>query len=60
MLNGIFAIWAIEVPAAYILMHLFGLNGVWMGYPISFAVVLTLQYSYYNFFWKRRVHERLA
>ncbi len=60
MLNGIFAIWGIEVPAAYILMHYFGLNGVWMGYPISFIVVLTLQYSYYNFFWKRRVHERLV
>lgn len=42
MLNGIFAIWGIEVPAAYILMHYFGLNGVWMGYPISFVVVLSL------------------
>ena len=59
MLNGIFAIWGIEVPAAYILMHYFGLNGVWMGYPISFIVVVTLQYSYYNFFWKRRIHERI-
>jgi putative MATE family efflux protein len=60
MLNGIFAIWGVEVPCAYILMHYFGLNGVWMGYPISFLVVLGLQYSYYRFFWKRRVHERIA
>jgi putative MATE family efflux protein len=60
MLNGIFAIWGVEVPSAYILMHYLGLNGVWMGYPISFLFVLGLQYSYYNFFWKRRVHERIA
>jgi putative MATE family efflux protein len=59
-INGIFSIWAIEVPAAYILMHYFGLNGVWMGYPISFVVVVLLQYAYYNFFWKRRTHERLV
>jgi len=58
-LNGIFAIWGIEVPAAYILMHHFGLNGVWMGYPISFVVVVLLQYSYYTFFWKKKTHERL-
>jgi putative MATE family efflux protein len=58
LLNGFLAIWGVEVPAAYILMHHFGLNGVWMGYPISYVVVLTLQYTYYTF-WKRRVHERL-
>jgi len=60
MLNGIFGIWAVEVPAAYILMQHYGLIGVWLGYPISFAVVLALQYSYYTFFWKKRTHERLA
>jgi len=60
MINGIFAIWCVEVPSAYILMHHFGLNGVWMGYPISFIVVVLLQYTYYTFFWKKRTHERLA
>src|SRR5581483_10856529 len=30
---GIFAIWGVEVPAAYLLMHRVGLDGVWMGYP---------------------------
>lgn len=58
--NGIFAIWGIEVPAAYILMHYFSLNGVWMGYPISFVVVVLLQYRYYELFWKKRTHERLV
>ncbi|HEY9085261.1 MAG TPA: MATE family efflux transporter [Candidatus Tyrphobacter sp.] len=59
-INGIFAIWGIEVPSAYILMHYFGLNGVWMGYPISFVVVVLLQFFYYERFWKRRTHERLV
>lgn len=59
-LNGIGAIWLIEVPSAYILMHHFGLSGVWMGYPISYVVVLGAQFTYYEFFWKRRTHERLA
>ncbi|HXW51324.1 MAG TPA: MATE family efflux transporter [Candidatus Acidoferrales bacterium] len=60
MLNGIFSIWGVEVPSAYILMHVFGLNGVWMGYPISYIVVLSLQYSYYHFFWRKRVHKRIV
>ena len=59
-INGIFAIWGIEVPSAYILMHYFGINGVWMGYPISFVVVVLLQFFYYERFWKKRTHERLV
>ena len=57
-LNGIFAIWGVEVPAAYLLMKHFGLDGVWMGYPISFVIVVLLQYRYYTFYWKKRTHER--
>jgi MATE family, multidrug efflux pump len=59
-INGILSIWLVEVPAAYILMRYFGLSGVWMGYPISYAVVLSAQFSYYEFFWKKKTHERLA
>lgn len=57
---GIFSIWGVEVPAAYLLMHRFGLNGVWMGYPIAFCVGLALQFCFYEFFWKRQTHERLV
>jgi len=60
MINGIFGIWAVEVPAAYLLMRKIGLDGVWLGYPISFIVVLGLQYGYYTLFWKKRTHERLV
>ena len=59
-INGIFAIWGVEVPAAYILMHYVGLDGVWLGYPIAYCVVLALQYSYYQFVWKKKTHERLV
>ena len=57
---GIFAIWGVEVPAAYLLMHRIGLDGVWLGYPIAYCVALALQFSYYEFVWKRKTHERLA
>jgi putative MATE family efflux protein len=59
-INGIFAIWGVEVPAAYILMHFYGLDGVWLGYPLAYCVVLALQFSYYQFVWKKKTHERLV
>lgn len=59
-INGIFAIWAIEVPVAYILMRHYGLEGIWVGYPVSYCVVLVLQFFYYERFWKRREHKLLT
>ncbi len=57
---GIFAIWGVEVPAAYLLMHHFGLDGVWLGYPIAYCIGLALQFCYYEFVWKKKTHERLV
>ncbi|HEV3092319.1 MAG TPA: MATE family efflux transporter [Candidatus Cybelea sp.] len=59
-INGIIAIWGVEVPVAYILMHRIGLDGIWLGYPASYCVVLLLQFCYYEFVWKRKTHERLV
>jgi putative MATE family efflux protein len=59
-INGVFAIWCVEVPVAYLLMHRIGLDGIWLGYPIAYCVVLALQFSYYEFVWKRKTHERLV
>ncbi|MHB8363612.1 MAG: MATE family efflux transporter [Vulcanimicrobiaceae bacterium] len=56
---GIFTIWGVEVPVAYFFMRRIGLDGVWMGYPISFCIGLLLQYIYYRFVWKHKTHERL-
>jgi putative MATE family efflux protein len=55
----IFSIWGVEVPAAYLLMQHYGLDGVWMGYPIAFAAATCLQFAYYTFVWKKKTHERL-
>lgn len=60
MVIGVFGIAIVEVPAAYALMHVFGLRGVWMGYPLYYAFSLTGNFIYYELFWKRRVHERLV
>src|SRR5579872_411571 len=56
---SIFGIWGIEVPTAYILMHRIGIQGIWIGYPVAFCVVLALQSSYYFFVWKKKTHQRL-
>jgi putative MATE family efflux protein len=59
-INGIFAIWGVEVPVAWFLMHRIGLDGVWLGYPAAYCVVLALQFTYYEFVWKKKTHERLV
>lgn len=50
----------IEVPAAYALAAHFGVEGVWMAYPIAFTAMLVGQTLYYRLFWKRRRIERLV
>jgi Na+-driven multidrug efflux pump len=50
----------IEVPAAYALAAHFGVEGVWMAYPIAFTAMLVGQALYYRLFWKRRRIERLV
>lgn len=59
MINGIVAIWLVEVPTAYILSHRIGLEGIWIGYPAAFITALALQSAYYFFVWQRRRHTRL-
>jgi putative MATE family efflux protein len=56
---GVFSIWGVEVPSAYLLMHRYGIDGIWMGYPIAFTIGLLLQFCYYEFVWKKKTHERL-
>lgn len=56
---GIFAIWGVEVPAAYLLMHRYALDGVWMGYPAAFIASVCLQFFYYAIVWRKKTHERL-
>ncbi len=58
-LISIGSIWGVEVPAAYLLMQRYGLDGVWYGYPIAYIASLAMQYGYYRFVWLRRPPERL-
>jgi putative MATE family efflux protein len=57
---SIFSIILIEVPSAYALSHYFGLNGVWMAYPVTFIAMLVMQASYYRFAWRKKKIERLV
>jgi len=59
MLLSIFAILAIELPAAVILSRTIGLKGVWAAYPIVFCAMFILQMGYYLLVWRRRAIRRL-
>jgi putative MATE family efflux protein len=48
------AIVCIEVPAALILSRMIGLNGIWIGYCLSFCTVLVLQAAYYLLVWRKK------
>ena len=50
----------VELPAAYGLSGPFGLNGVWMAYPIAFTTMLVLQSTYYRAVWRKKKIERLV
>ena len=56
---GMVAVWGLELPAAFVLMQRFGLDGVWMGAPIGICGGLAMQFCYYELVWKRRAHQRL-
>jgi len=52
---SVFSILAIEVPIAYVLSQhtSLGLRGVWIAYPVAFAVGLALQTTYYKLVWRK-------
>jgi Na+-driven multidrug efflux pump len=57
---SIVCIAAIEVPSAWMLSQHYGLDGVWMAYPITFVAMLLLQAAYYQFVWRRTKINRLV
>jgi putative MATE family efflux protein len=59
-LISIVAIVVVEVPVAYFLSGLYGINGVWMAYPIAYLVMLMLQASYYQFVWRKKTIRRMV
>ncbi|HMA10682.1 MAG TPA: MATE family efflux transporter [Steroidobacteraceae bacterium] len=61
-LLSISAILLVEVPTAWLLSQKlgYGVNGVWMAYPVTFITMLILQGSYYRLFWRKRKIQRLV
>lgn len=57
---SIFCIVGVEIPAAYLLSARFGLEGVWMAFPVAYLAMLVLQSSYHRLVWRFRTIERLV
>ncbi|MFT3777326.1 MAG: MATE family efflux transporter [Ottowia sp.] len=50
----------VQLPAANLLSARFGLQGVWMSYPVVFSAMLLLQSTFYRLVWRYRKIERLV
>ncbi|WP_191487772.1 MATE family efflux transporter [Pseudomonas sp. FEN] len=56
---SIFCVVGVELPVAYLLDARFGLEGVWMAFPVAYLCMLALQASYYRVVWRHKRIERL-
>lgn len=50
----------VQLPVAYVLDARFGLDGIWMGFPVAYAAMLCLQTAYYKAVWRYKKLERLV
>ncbi len=57
---SIFCILGVQTPAAYLLDAHFGLQGVWMAFPLAYVTMLLLQVAYYKLVWRHRQIKRLV
>jgi putative MATE family efflux protein len=56
MFITLFALWAIRIPAAWILSRYFGVDGIWWSIPVAWFIGMTLSYLYYlKGNWKKKV-----
>ncbi|MBH2080051.1 MAG: MATE family efflux transporter, partial [Pseudomonadales bacterium] len=60
MAISIVCVLLVQLPVAYLLDAQFGLQGVWMAFPVAYLGMLALQTTYYTFVWKHRKIERLV
>ena len=56
----IFCVLCIELPVAYALDAHFGLEGVWMAFPVTYIAMLGLQTAYYRLVWRHKQIQRLV
>ncbi|MDI3269725.1 MAG: MATE family efflux transporter [Bacillota bacterium] len=57
---SVLVIWLVEVPVAYGLSHLIGIDGIWWGYAAAFTVGLLLIGLYYRYAWQGKTYEALV
>ncbi|MGE8100502.1 MATE family efflux transporter [Pseudomonas fluorescens] len=50
----------VQLPMAYVLDAQFGLQGVWMAFPLAYLSMLALQTAYYTMVWQHQKIERLV
>lgn len=56
MFITLFALWAIRIPAAWILSGYFGVDGIWWSIPVAWFIGMALSYLYYlKGNWKKKV-----
>ena len=60
MAISIVCVLLVQLPVAYALDTQFGLQGVWMAFPVAYLAMLALQTAYYRFVWLHRRIERLV
>jgi putative MATE family efflux protein len=48
MFITLFALWAVRIPAAWILSHYFGVDGIWWSIPVAWFIGMSLSYLYYR------------
>lgn len=53
------AIAGIEIPVAWVLSGYYGLNGIWVAYPVAFLAMLAMQTGYYRLVWRKKSIQRL-
>lgn len=56
MFITLFALWAIRIPAAWIMSEYFGVDGIWWSIPVAWFIGMMLSYLYYlKGNWKSKV-----
>ena len=58
-LLSMLAIAGVEIPVAWVLSGIYGLNGIWAAYPVAFLCMLAMQTAYYRLVWRKRPIRRL-
>ena len=56
----VFCVLCIELPVAYALNAHFGLEGVWMAFPVTYIAMLIMQTAYYRLVWRHKPIQRLV